>query len=94
VDVLALQPQHAEARAALVRARARLRQPTPAPAQPAAAAPSADKAEAAYALGLIHYTEHNLESAEKSFLEALRWQPDLDKAKRALEQVRAEMAKR
>jgi len=95
VDVLALQPAHKEARAALARARDHLgAAPSTEKPAPSPAARSTQKAEEAYALGLIHYTDRRLEEAEKTFLEALRWQPDLDKARRALEQVRSELAKR
>jgi len=93
VDVLTLAPAHAEARASLRAARARLRQtesppPPTAPVDPAAAA----KAKEAYTLGLKQYTDGNLRAAEASFLEALRWQPDFEKVREALEQLRKEIA--
>jgi len=48
------------------------------------------KAEEAYAVGLIHYMEGNLKEAEASFLEALRRQPGYATAQQALEQLRKE----
>jgi len=110
VDVLALEPNHAEARKSILSARERLAQAPPKPlarpkpvvlprtapadtAPPPAPLPSIEdpeRAEQAYALGLIHYTEGNLKAAERHFGEAVRAQPSLQKAMRALEQVRRE----
>lgn len=98
VDVLALDPQNAEARRFLERTRKRLtvksQAPEPASARPAKREYSREKAEEFYSLGLIQYAEGDLKGAAAAFSQAVLWQPDMKKAQQGLDQAQAEMRSR
>lgn len=98
VDILALDPQNAEARRFLERTRRRLtvkaQAPEQASARPARREHSREKAEESYSLGLIQYADGDLKGAAAAFSQALLWQPDMKKAQQGLDQAQAELRSR
>ena len=103
-DILVLDPGNAEARRMLGRVRNRLivsqpaapaatKAPSPQERQPAIVV-DLPKAEEAYSLGLIYYNDGDLEKARAAFAQALKLAPAHAKAKKAIEQVDAELKNR
>jgi len=88
LDVLRIDPLHAEARANLAKARAKLD-------KPAASAPAGEsnpaEAQRLYTLGMLDYNESRLKEAAGRFEESLRLDPKNDFSRKALDRVREEL---
>jgi tetratricopeptide (TPR) repeat protein len=92
VEILTLEPANVTAKTYLERAKRRLydrQEIGPAPA-PGTSEGDRKKADELYTLGLITYSDGEMKKAEELFTQALRLNPSLRKAQRALEHIRVE----